>query len=470
MNITLFGTGVTCLVNIQKNILLFLFIVVQTTIAVFSGLAVLFLSAGDTIAPNVLIGDIHVGELSRDEASTKLDRHYEECMKNGALTIKYNGDVDFRILYSDVDAWLDSEASIEQAYGKGKLERLFNLLQGFFSLKAREYDIVLSFNEGKLRQKIAELAQKVDREPRNAYISIENGKVIKNQEETGVKINIENAVNKIKAETVKQLNSYITFSLDNNYEIQEINPQVTVASLEGVDEIISEYSTRITSGENKEYIRFAAEAINNVMIKPSDIKTGEKDGMFSFSKCLDEKGGLLEESNEGYDQVASTLYAAVLTAGIDQRGIVRTPHKETVDYILPGLDAKILGKTIDFSFANTLDSMVVILAGINEDKLIVRLVGKKNDKELNSALKTEIIQKFSPSVVNMENQMLPRGERRLIDPGREGVKVGVYRITIKNGTELTKKFLYCDKYDAVKAIVEIGPDTKWDTNGTIGAK
>jgi vancomycin resistance protein YoaR len=122
-------------------------------------------------------------------------------------------------------------------------------------------------------------------------------------------------------------------------------------------------------------------------------------------------------------------------------------------YITPGLDVRVKGSEFDFKFANTLESRVIIFAEVKNNVIIVRLVGSKKDKQNSPAIESEIVQKFKPSVIQVENSALEQGQKKLLSPGVEGIKVNVYG----NG-----KLLYTDTYAAVEMMVEVGPDTEWN--------
>jgi len=85
----------------------------------------------------------------------------------------------------------------------------------------------------------------------------------------------------------------------------------------------------------------------------------------------------MEKNNEGYNQVASTLYAALLLTDIDRTGITRVSHESAVDYIEPGLDVVVFGDTIDFKFINSMESPIMIFSSVKNNKITVSIAGKK---------------------------------------------------------------------------------------------
>lgn len=73
----------------------------------------------------------------------------------------------------------------------------------------------------------------------------------------------------------------------------------------------------------------------------------------------------------GVCQVSSTLYAAMLTAGLP--ATERHPHSLAVDYIPAGWDATIAGNTKDLKFVNTFDYPIMISASANNGTLTVSI-------------------------------------------------------------------------------------------------
>ena len=285
-----------------------------------------------------------------------------------------------------------------------------------------------------------------------------NGKVVKKLESEGVKLNEASAFEKLLNEIPKNLGKDIKFNKGLDNEIERVLPKFSLSDFDGANEVISEYSTEIKSSENKSSIKASVHAINKVVLFPKDIARGLSAGVFSFNKYLALDKVLKNVNDEGYNQVASTLNAAVLNSGIEKDAIIRSVHLSTIDYIDPGLDAVVKGNVSDYKFKNTFSNVVIIFAQIKENKIVISLVGRKQNNKDENKLEIEVVQRFDPSVVNTENQNLGAGEKRLISPGREGIKVNVYRVTSESGVITNKIMLYNNiKYESVKSIVETGP-------------
>jgi len=78
----------------------------------------------------------------------------------------------------------------------------------------------------------------------------------------------------------------------------------------------------------------------------------------------------------------------------------------------------------------------------------VAIAGSLADKPEKCDIRTEIVQRFEPPVYYVENNNLKQGEKLILNPGKEGIVVNVYR----NGT-----LIGIDEYEAEKALIQIGP-------------
>jgi len=78
----------------------------------------------------------------------------------------------------------------------------------------------------------------------------------------------------------------------------------------------------------------------------------------------------------GLCQVSSTLYAAVLYAGLSI--VERKSHSELVSYVPPGLDATVsINDGVDLKFYNPYGCNLIIRASVEGNSLIVAIYGAK---------------------------------------------------------------------------------------------
>lgn len=124
-------------------------------------------------------------------------------------------------------------------------------------------------------------------------------------------------------------------------------------------------------------IAVAASRINGVVVQPGE--------SFSFSRTILPRtaaNGYVEAptivnkkyvpgTGGGICQVSSTLYAAMITAGLP--ATERHPHSLKVAYIPEGMDATISGTALDLRFTNTFAEPIVIRASADQGTLTVSL-------------------------------------------------------------------------------------------------
>lgn len=134
------------------------------------------------------------------------------------------------------------------------------------------------------------------------------------------------------------------------------------------------YNPNISRAVN---VTLAASRINGVVIQPGE--------SFSFSQTIlprTSANGYVEANmivdkkyvpgiGGGICQVSSTLYAAMLSAGLP--ATERHPHSLKMDYIPEGMDATISGNTLDLKFTNIFAEPIQIQASADHGTLTISL-------------------------------------------------------------------------------------------------
>ena len=294
-----------------------------------------------------------------------------------------------------------------------------------------------------------ELSEDVNIAAEDAAISYKNNIIEKKAETVGLLLDVANTVEIIRKQLMTDPWNTVKLNRSADFEFRKVEPDVMLNDYNDIQQIFAVYSTEILSKELSDSIKYAAHAINGVVIPGASTSSGEAQ-VFSFLECLKAGNISFENDNEGYDQVASTLYAALLSSGIPYNSITRLSHELAVDYIEPGLDAWICGNGGDLRFTNPFNGKIAVFARVDGDRVTVAVAGSLSDNPGKQDLKTEAVQKFSPPVYYVENKSLKKGEKVTISPGKEGVLVEVYCNGVVIGT---------DKYEAEKKIIQIGPGT-----------
>lgn len=437
----------------SNTLLVFLLIVVQSALAITAGVAILFNASRQSVPTGVMVGDLSIGGMNYTNAVKAIEADYDNKFKLKSLQLKVGSEGTYEIPFSQIDVTVDGNATISSLRSINDISDVPAIFNSYFGHSKLELQPIIKFNESKLRLTLLEVSEKIYEAPTDAVIRYENGSLVKSAETNGISMNVTNAVDVIRNQLSSNPWEAVKLNSAKNFELQSVAASTNLKDFDALQQILAEYTTTIIDNELSESIRLAADSINGVIL--STTPEGEYSPDFSFVDRLKTENAGFDNDNEGFDQVASTLYATLLSAGIPVDSITRLPHKLSVDYIEPGLDAWISGSAGDLKFSNPFTHKMALFAQIEGDRLKVVIAGSMSDKKEKFEIKTEIVQRFSPPVYNVENRNLKTGEKVVLNPGKEGVMVNIFR----NG-----ELIGTDKYEAEKTIIQIGPNTDWNTD------
>jgi len=167
----------------------------------------------------------------------------------------------------------------------------------------------------------------------------------------------------------------------SSVDLTPTDPDETISTLKEKTKKIGEFSTSfVSSTENrKTNVKVALSYINGKVLK-----SGES---FSFNQTVGERteergfkeakvilnGKYVEGIGGGVCQVATTLYGAILKAGLDVVSVAR--HTYAPAYVQPSLDAMVSEYT-DLVFSNQSECPVYIFTSAKGDKATVSVYGK----------------------------------------------------------------------------------------------
>lgn len=432
--------------NTRKTLFIFLIILAQSLIAMAAGIVALFGASLKEMPANVYAGDIHIGGKSHEEAIAVIEAEYSARFGGNKLLLSTGGPDVYEIPFSAIEAHVDGEATlgaIKTVRGIGDVPRLINT---YFGQDRTQISPVVRFNESKLRMELDKLSGKINSNPIDAIIYYKDGVIEKVPDTPGITLDVNAAVTLI-GKALSQ-DPFQTVSLNSGSALKTTDAPVTMKDFDDIQIIHGEYSTSIKDATLNESIQFAVDQINGTILAPAGDKKGKD--VFSFVECLGLNDGA-EHEDEGYDQTASTLYAALLTAGLPKDSITRLPHKTTVAYIQPGLDAWISGNTGDVKFQNPYERKLAVFAVRKGSVLTVVIAGSREDKAEKSVIRTETVQESDPPVYYVEKEDLRPGEKVILNPGKKGVSVRVYR---------NSELIGLDQYEAETSVIQIAPDTE----------
>lgn len=215
--------------------------------------------------------------------------------------------------------------------------------------------------------------------------------------------------------------------------------------------------------ERKSNIQLASKYLNNTFV--------DVGGEFSFNKTVGERsqkrgfkmakiivnGEFVEGVGGGVCQVSSTLYNAILLAGLKVTEF--HPHSLPVSYVAPSFDAMVNSGSADLRFINDTDNPIIINSYADEDRVTIEIYGQKLDK---SYKRVSLIKEMIPAPENKEvfdekgeYPDLFEGQFKIVKYGKEGYKSEGYLIVSDGENTYTKK-IRSDKYNAVAGLIVWG--------------
>ncbi|HEU5486089.1 MAG TPA: VanW family protein [Microlunatus sp.] len=209
--------------------------IVAGTVLVLVGAVYLigYVMAGDKLPREAQIAGVAVGGLSTADATEKLQA---ELGEHAASPIEVRaGDEKAQVVPAEAGLGVDWAASVELAGGGRSLDprHIWRVLTG-----GSQTDPVIVTDADALDAAVAGLATKVDREPKDAKLAFDDGKVVQTDGKDGVSLDQERA-----ADAIEQ--AYLTSDDPVDLPAEVTEPEVTTAE---VAELATSYAKPAVSG------------------------------------------------------------------------------------------------------------------------------------------------------------------------------------------------------------------------------
>lgn len=403
----------------------------------------------------VSIDGVHIGGTSREEV-VQLLSVWQKKQQNKNITLYY-GDARFHIEPQSIDFSIDIDATVDEAWNFGRRGTLWERLKNIRAASELGYRIPvrIRYNENKLSYLLDQWRDSIDRPSRNATLSMLTGSII--PQEPGRQLEIE----ALRPLVVQALKSADSVSLP--LPVKPLEPAITVADISqsGIRQLLASYTTAFNAKETNRTanIRIAARKINGHIVYPGrtfsfNETVGPRDKDHGFKEALEiVDGEYVPGIGGGVCQVSSTLYNAIIMSNM---GVVeRYNHSKPLGYVTLGRDATVVYGVLDFKFANTSNSPVMIMAEMEGNKLVVGLFGQNHLREAVEVISQDR-QVIPPAVVKKQDPELFLGETKVDRQGKPGYEVTTVRIVSLGGKEMKREVLAKDKYLPDNTIVKVG--------------
>ncbi|REK69601.1 VanW family protein [Paenibacillus paeoniae] len=431
----------------------------------------------ETVPDGVTAGKLQIGGMYIDDAIALLEK-YEKALEKRSITVKANQTTE------DSRSWIVSELGYQAEFA-GAREALLQLKKGSLLERARyrnQFQNHYSLSQSWERQAFETALRKQwswveNNAPQNAMREINRqDKVVYTPHTDAYRLNLSELVKEADQWIILKENQVgvdITgdrLALVAELSISTIHPDITLEKLkeEGIERLIMSFSTDFsTSAEGRSHnVSVTADTLNDWYLKPDEV--------FSYSELIAKaekehdyreapvilNGKFVPGIGGGICQVSSTLYQAVLRAGL---GIEeRRNHSLPVAYLPLGQDATYATDAIDFKFRNTTGKSLLIRTSVDNKKLTIKLFGTMPSNE-SYEIESVTLDTISPKTQQSVNPALPVGKTVVAEKGKPGYIVETYRTHLRDGKVVTRERVSKDTYRAQPTVIETGPASLKET-------
>ena len=439
-------------------------LILGASVAVLGLAAVLLILAniftGNSIRKGIRIEQTDVSWLSVVEAKALVSSELNRSYLNDDITLLY-GNRQWNFKLADIDYKFLVDNAVEQAFSIGRTGSFFqkayhSLLLAF---NGQQLEVGVSFQKDEIQAILKKIKNEYDSIEKNAEIAYINGAIKLTRENLGRRLDIDRNTELIENKLKKREFGFIEL------QVNEIRPHIVFDEIKYIDSVISRFNTRFDTGETNrsDNIRLACSRIDNRILLPGEefsmnealgprtVENGYKEASVILnSELIDGIGG-------GVCQVSSTMYNAVLLAGLEVTERVR--HSIPLSYIKPGRDATINEDTIDFRFINNSDYAIYLQADVKGNILDISILGKRKEDGHSIKLRTEVIAEYPPEQDEViPDDTLQFGEVVVVRKAIKGLRVILFREIYSKGTLLRREKLTEDFYKPVKGKVRVNRD------------
>ena len=401
--------------------------------------------ANEKLKKHISIDEVDITGMKMAEAKSAIKRVYPWKMK----------------LHIDDNDSLELNNILDQ-----KLDKLLSEIYSDIDKANTHYDI--SFDDVDIEEMVNEAKKKWDIPPQNGSISGFN-KDTKSftytHESDGFLID----ENRLKGD-LKSFTDRKDFQADILVVRNEAKPSVTEVSAKEKYKVIGTFTTKTTDNKDRNTnISLASEALDGLIIKP-----GEE---FSFNNTTGNRteergyrpagayvnGVLSEEPGGGVCQVSSTLYNAVIFAGLTTTE--RHAHSYEPTYVTPGEDAMVSYDGYagpDMKFVNTCDTAIAIRAVLTGQTLTCSIIGIPILEDgVSIEMESKKIADLDPPAPEyIEDKSLKKGKEVVISEAKKGSRWATTYIVKKNGSIIKEEPFHNSTYRGKPAKIKVNSQSE----------
>ena len=413
------------------------------------------LAHADTFYEGVYVENISLGGLSMEQAKEQVTAAVSE---KGGWAMKVScGDETYEldnILLNNMDEVL-SEAFKLGHVGSDE-ERLSTI--SLLERKARYFTVADYYDEEAAKAAVDKVSDLYDVEAQDAAMTgydEENGFQY-SEEKPGRKVDRDDLLLQLKeAFAAGKYDAVLTG------KISEIAPAMDLAQAKEAYVCLAKFRTEanVDNDDRDHNVKLASDTVNNTLLAPDEefsmnALIGETTEAQGYREAATySKGEVVPEFGGGVCQVSSTIYNAVVKAGLETTE--RNGHSMTVSYVPLGEDAMIAYSYSDLKFRNNSSGNILVLLDAYGPEVICYIYGIPILEEgVTVAMDSRVEETIPvPEPEYVEDDSLSPGEEKYKSYGKEGYRVVTDLVIYKDGEEISREFLHNSTYNPQTPVI-----------------
>lgn len=448
--------GLTQVLAKRNHLIAFitLLVIMLTT----AGALMIYTWDNECIVQGVVISNIEVSGLTKDQARERLEKDIKEWLSQ-PVKLEVNGER-VELSLETLGTSTNIDQVLYEAYNIGRKGSIFDKAKSRFNASyGVNFDLIPVWDDQKLTEALKTHLNKFNITPIDASFRLNDHNLMDiRSEQLGRSVNFEALLAQVKKTSIFEDPTQI------KVEFKEEKPSLSATELENVKitGLVASYTSKFDPSqvERSENVRLAAKALDGALIKPGEtlsfngivgertVEKGYKDAYIIVD------GEFVSGLGGGICQVSSTLYNAGLLAnlGIKQR----SNHDLAISYVPLGQDATVAYPDLDLKLNNDTDGYLLVRSTVSQNSLTIDLYGKlKPGQEVVLTDKTESVIPYEEQTI--KDTSLNPGQHVVKQLGQPGYIVSTFRTIKKDGTVIKTEDLGKSTYDPIPKIVAVGP-------------
>lgn len=411
----------------------------------------------DRLLPGVTVGLAQVGGMRLQDALSYLEGVAAEAdVPEGGLVLRYHSRA-WEMPTEALRLRQDLDGTLRRASALGRSGSLWQRAKEFLVALVHGYYLPLKagVEEEALLEHLEKVAQEVGKPPEDARYDPVSAQFT--AEVPGQVLDLSASLEAVRA-------ALDAGRREADLVVRPVEPAVRWTDVpDGAWHTLARFATPILGAEpgRVKNIAMAVEKISGRVVRPGEVfsfnaAVGPRDPEHGWAQASEiYQGEFVMGYGGGICQVSSTLYNAVLLAGLEVTE--RYHHDRPLQYVDPGRDAAVAWNLLDFQFRNSTEAPLVVTVRIlpgAPQQIEVKLQSTQ-PRSTPIRLEEEELRYYPPDLEEELDPTLPANQRKVVDEGHYGLEVKVYRV-FGTGEGERRELVSHDRYLPQPGKVRVG--------------